>query len=239
MLTKRVVLSLCTSHGQLVRTKWFRPDRTYTLNYVDLELADEILLLDVTRGGRSPAYWDCVDRLTDALTLPLTLGGYMKSLADATHALRRGADKVLYNTAVCNNPHIITEVAKKHGSQAMVVGIDVEDGEVIVNQGQEMTGRHVVDWACEAQDRGAGELVVMDIRRDGSLTGYNLDLLRSVVDKISIPVIAVGGCGNWRHMDEAFAVGCTGAATAVIHHLTPGHLAMFKGKLAERHPIRT
>lgn len=238
MLAKRVILSLCTVDGRLVRTKWFKPDRFYTLNYVDFDLADEILLLDVTRGGRSLKYWETVERLTESLFLPLTLGGHMTCLEDVSHALKNGADKVLFNTAVFRDPDLIERVARRHGNQALVVGIDVKDGQVVIDQGREQTGRSFIDWARECESRGAGEILLNDTERDGSLRGYNLENLDALLDAVNIPVISVGGCGGWRHMDEAFTLGATGAATSVIHHLTPAHLETFKTNLRERHPIR-
>lgn len=230
MLKKRVILSLCLNEGQLTRTKKFRCDRWYSLKIVDLVEADELILLDVTRGGRSRKFWPAVDEFSAELFLPLTVGGHMKTAGDAVSALRGGADKVLYNTQAFRDPGLLSQAAARLGSQSVVLGLDVRDRHVFINQGREDTGRTALDWAAEAIDRGAGEIALMDIERDGSLEGYNLPLIEEI-SRLDVPVVALGGCGTWRHMQEAFESGADGAATSVIHHLTASSLKSCKSWL--------
>jgi cyclase len=233
MLAKRIVLALTLNDGVLFRTKRFRPDYRYTLNFVDLELADEILLLDVTRNGTRDSYRATVDRFSRELFLPTTIGGRLDSLEEAAWAFREaGADKILVNTWAWREPEIITVLASKYGTQSIVVGIDVKDWHVWIDQGREDTGAHVLDWAREAVCRGAGELVLMDMDRDGSLQGYNYDLVGAVSRAVDVPVVAVGGCGNWQHMHEGFAAGADACATACIHHFTNTSLRAAKDYLA-------
>lgn len=226
MLKPRLILSLCLNDGELTRTKLFRPDRWYTLSFVDLELADEIVLLDVTRPGQGERanFWRTFEKFTDQLFLPICMGGGNKSVADAREAMLRGADKIVINTEAFRRPELITELAYKFGSQAVVVSIDVKDDHVYIDQGREDTGCRVLDWAVEAQRRGAGEILLMDMDRDGSLAGYNLGLIENIVGSVKIPVVGVGGCGAWRHMQEGLAAGLDGAATQIIHHFTAASL---------------
>ena len=229
MLKKRVILNLCLNDGQLTRTKRFSCDRWYSLKIVDLQHADEIVLLDVTRGGPSEKFWPKVDEFSAELFMPLTVGGHMH---DGVGALKRGADKVLVNTSAYRNPEIITILAEKIGAQSVVLGIDARDRHVFTDQGQNDTGRLVADWASEAVERGAGEIVVTDIDRDGSLEGYNLDLVTEL-SQLDVPIVANAGCGTWKHMKEAFDAGASGAATSVIHHLTASSLKSCKKWLKE------
>lgn len=233
MLKKRVILNLCLDGGQLTRTKRFRCDRWYSLKIVDLVHADEIVLLDVTRSGKSEKFWPKVSEFSAELFLPLTVGGHMSSVEDLRHALSNGADKVLVNTAAYRNPEIIDILAKKGGSQSVVLGIDVRDRHVVISQGSEDTGCFAAEWVVEAVARGAGEVVVTDIDRDGSLEGYNLPLVTEIAAAVDVPVIANGGCGTWKHMKEAFDAGADGAATSVIHHLTDTSLKACKKWLAQ------
>lgn len=238
-LTRRVIVTLTLNGGSLYRTKLFRPDRLYTMNFVDMELADEIVLLDVTRGGPG----DIGGRVSDFaenLFLPLAVGGHIRSVDTAFGLIRNfGADKVVVNTNAVDDPEFLTELSEKLGSQSVVLSIDSKDGEVYVEQGTRPTGMAVADWAEEGVRRGAGEIYLMDIDRDGSLRGYNLGLLRSVTERVGVPVVISGGCGGWHHMAEAFDRGADAAATSVIHHFTKTSLNAAKSYLAEKgHNVR-
>ncbi len=253
-LAARVILALTLNEGQLSRTKRFRPDRWYTLNFVDMEEADEILLLDVSRAvfddgqrdsnlhdnsghdgpGGSPSFLSAVHDFSANLFLPLTVGGWITSLDDVKAAFDAGADKIVINTHAFRHPEFITQIAHKYGSQAVCVSIDVKDWHVWIDRGSEDTGVHVLEWAVLATERGAGELLIMDMDRDGSLEGYNLELTRAVADLVSVPVIAVGGCGNWSHMVEAVQEGhASGCATACIFHFTKPSLLAAKAYMGE------
>lgn len=238
MLAKRLILSLTLNDGVLFRTKRFRPDYRYSINFVDIELADEILLLDVTRyprGGSRENFWAAVQRFSRELFLPATIGGHFMDTGEIARAFHDyGTDKILINTEAFRQPEFIEVLAHKYGSQSVVVGIDVRDWHVWIDQGREDTGVHVLDWAREVEHRGAGELVLMDMDRDGSLQGYNVELVRSVAGAVGIPVVAIGGAGNWRHLEEGFAAGADACATACIFHFTEASLRAAKGYLAGR-----
>lgn len=239
-LARRIILSLCLVEGQLTRTKRFRPDRWYPLNYVDLELADEIVLLDVTRppaGGTEASrerFWRAVADFSRELFVPLSVGGWLRSMEDVRRAFHEGADKVVVNTELFRRPDFGAEIASKYGCQALVASLDVKAGQVFVAQGQEPTGVSAKDYALRVVDAGCGEILVMDIDLDGSLCGYNLDLVRQVSSAVSVPVIAVGGCGNWGHMLEGFSAGADACATSVIHHLTQTSLKSCKMYLRDK-----
>ncbi|KKK93038.1 hypothetical protein LCGC14_2696880, partial [marine sediment metagenome] len=222
-LAVRVILCLTLNEGQLSRTKRFRPDRWYTLNFVDMEEADEIVLLAVTREpseAAQMAFHDTVRQFSEQLFLPLSVGGHISDLAGVHNLFAVGADKVVINTHAFRHPEFITQIAHKYGSQAVCVSIDVKDWHVWIDRGSEDTGMHVLEWAREAVSRGAGELLLMDMDRDGSLEGYNLELTRAVAGALTVPVVAVGGCGNWSHMVEVIRDGHASAcATAAFFTL--------------------
>ncbi len=245
MLAKRVILSLTLNDGVLFRTKRFTPDLRYTLNFVDMELADEIVILDITRptdrGSEAEhragyrTIGETAAQYVDRLFLPLAVGGGIRGIDLVGHLLRDvGADKVVVNTEAFRQPEFITQIAEKFGSQSCVVSIDVKDWHVFIDQGREYTGVHVLEWAQEAVCRGAGEILLMDMERDGSLMGMNLELIEAVSSKVKVPVVAIGGCGNWGHMHEAFQVGADAVATQVIHHFTTPSLRAAKTYLRER-----
>lgn len=250
MLKKRIILSLCLSNGQLTRTKWFRPDRWYTLNFVDLELADEIVLLDVTRGQsatgqltrtnmaglaewgeRREKFWATVRDFSRNLFLPLSVGGFIRNMDDVRRAFAEGADKVVVNTELCRRPDFGREIAEKYGSQALVGSMDCKNGLVYISQAGENTGIDVRAYCELLVTQGVGEILLMDIARDGSLQGYNLDLIRTAA--VGVPVITVGGMGCWRHAEEGFAAGADACATQVIFHYTTTSLTACKSYLQD------
>jgi len=211
------------------------------MNFVDMELADELVMLDVTRpvGGNPDSYRRFRD-FGDNLFLPLAVGGGIDRLDLAVDVMRGGgADKVVVNTEAFRRPEFITELAEKFGSQSVVVSIDSKDGEVYVDRGQVPTGRGAAEWAEEAASRGCGEIYLMDVERDGSFLGYNLGLLESVLSVVSVPVIISGGCGGWHHMSAAFFAGADACSTSVIHHFTKTSLNAAKQYLAAKgHEVR-
>lgn len=164
---------------------------------------DELIILDIaaTPNNRGPRF-DEVKSLTENLFMPVTVGGGVKNVADIRHLLANGADKVAINTVACERPELIDGAAKRFGSQAVVVSIDVRAGRCCVACGRQETERHPVHWAAEVEDRGAGEILLTSIDRDGMMDGYDLDLIREVSDAVDIPVIACGGCGSYEHIAE-------------------------------------
>jgi len=228
MLRKRLVTVLTFNDGVLFRTKHFSPDYRYTLNFVDAWSVDEIVVLDVTRPGQGDRenFFRVIERFARECFVPLTAGGGIRAGEDVQRYLRLGADKVAINTAALQQPEFITEVAKLYGSQCVMLSMDVkkhEDGcyEVYSSFGAKPTGRDPVRWAIEVEERGAGEILLTSIDRDGWLQGYDLDLCREVANAVNIPVLILGGAGNWKHMVDAFKEGAASAVcTQNIYHFT-------------------
>ena len=187
---------------------------------------DELIILDIsaTPNNRGPRFEEVKD-LTENLFMPITVGGGVKNVSDIRRLLANGADKVAINTMALERPEIVDEAARRFGSQAVVVSIDVRSGRVVTACGRRDTGRDPVDWATDVEDRGAGEILLNSIDRDGMMDGYDIDLIREVSDAVDIPVIACGGCGSYEHIaavlkeTKAHAVG-VGAAFQFMD-LTP------------------
>lgn len=228
MLRHRVVTVLTLNDGVLFRTKVFRPEFRYTLNFVDTWSIDEIVALDITRPGAGDrsSFEDVVDRFARQCFVPLACGGGIRSTGDIHRLLRVGADKVVINTGAIDRPELVTEAASIFGAQCIVVAMDVQrhaDGryEVYAEFGSRPTGFDPVEWARRAQSLGAGEILVTSIERDGSLEGYDNDLNRMVAEAVSVPVLVSGGAGNWQHFSDGFLHGRASAVcTTNIYHFT-------------------
>jgi cyclase len=188
---------------------------------------DELVCLDITATNdkRHPDF-ELVDELADECFMPLTVGGGVRAVEDVRRLLQVGADKVALNTAAVETPEIIRQIARQFGSQCVVISIDAKrqtDGthEVYTHAGTIPTGRDPVVLAKEVEALGAGEILLTSIDRDGTMTGYDVELTRRVCDAVSIPVIASGGAGTYAHMAEVL---CNGKASAVaaasIFHFT-------------------
>jgi cyclase len=171
-----------------------------------------------------------VRRVAERLAIPFTVGGGVRSVADADALLAAGADKVAVNSAALERPELVTELAQQLGTQAVVVAIDAEGGRVRSRAGTAETARTAVDWAREAEARGAGEILLTSIDADGTRAGYDLALTRSVADAVGVPVIASGGAGGAQHVAEALAV-AQAALLASILHEDPARLSSLREEL--------
>lgn len=196
--------------------------------------ADEIVILDIaaTRDAR-PAMLDLIGRAAAALDVPLTVGGGVATYDDAAALLDAGADKVSLNSAPLRDPALIGRIAERLGSQSVVVAVDAarrDDGwEVHGVSGTLATGRDAREWAREAVDRGAGEVLLTSMDRDGTNDGYDLELTRAVADAVSVPVIASGGAGELSHLSEAITGGHADAVlcASIFHY---GHYRVREAK---------
>jgi cyclase len=195
--------------------------------------ADELVYLDVraTLDGGS-ALLELVSRIAECLAIPFTVGGGVRSAADAEALLGAGADKVSVNSAALERPELVSELAARLGSQAVVVAIDADGREVRSRAGSEPTGRDVVEWASEAESRGAGEILLTAIDTDGTRNGYALELTQAVADAVSLPVIASGGAGTAQHIADALEV-AQAALLASILHERPARLVSLRAELRE------
>jgi len=193
--------------------------------------ADELVYLDVkaTLEGRG-ALLELVARIADRLAIPFTVGGGVRAVADAEALLEAGADKVSVNSAALERPQLVTELAARLGSQAVVVAVDAKDGYARSRSGSSATGRLAVDWVREAEERGAGEVLLTSIDADGTRAGYDLELTRAVADAVSIPVIASGGAGSARDVVDVLDV-AQAALLASILHENPARLESLRAEL--------
>jgi cyclase len=195
------------------------------------EGADELVFLDVeaTLDGRRTLV-DLVARIAERLAIPFTVGGGVRSARDAGALLEAGADKVAVNSAALERPVLIGELARELGSQAVVVAIDAEGGVVRSRAGTSDTGRDAVAWAREAEERGAGEILLTSIDADGTRQGYDLPLTTAVAEAVDVPVIASGGAGEAGHVAEALEV-AQAALLASILHEDPARLGTLRNEL--------
>jgi len=201
--------------------------------------ADELVFLDVkaTLENRATLV-ELVHSISERLAIPFTVGGGVRSAADGEELLEAGADKVGVNSAALDRPELITEIAERLGTQAVVVAIDAEGGLVKSRAGTTATGKKAVDWAREAEERGAGEILLTSIDADGTRAGYDLELTAAVADAVDVPVIASGGAGNADHVAEALVI-AQAALLASILHEDPNRLSTLRDELrAKGVPVR-
>ena len=195
--------------------------------------ADELVFLDIsaTLEDRGTLV-ELVLRVAERIAIPFTVGGGVRSLDDAERLLRAGADKVSVNSAALERPELVTELAERLGSQAVVVAIDATGGDVRTRAGTTETPRRAVEWARECEARGAGEILLTSIDADGTRAGYDLELTTAVAEAVAVPVIASGGAGNARHVAAALDV-AQAALLASILHERPARLRELRAELAE------
>lgn len=192
----------------------------------NLREVDELVFLDIsaTPEGREPDY-ELIDDLADECFMPMCVGGGVRSVEHFRRLLQVGADKVAVNTALVEQPAVVSEAADMFGAQCVVASIDALRGpdgslEVYTRSGAIRTGRDPVALAVEAQERGAGEILVTSIDRDGTMSGYDLELVAQVAGAVTIPVIASGGAGVYGHMVDALQAGASAVAAASMFHYT-------------------
>lgn len=250
MLSKRIIACLDVRNGQVVKGVNFEGlrnagDPAELAERYNEEGIDEVVILDVTatlEGRRALAA--TVSAVAKRIFIPLTVGGGIRTEDDATAAIDAGAEKVSLNTAALDDPDLITRLASRYGGQAVVVAIDAKwvEGRALVyaRSGQAGTQREAVEWAAEAANRGAGEILLTSIDRDGTKAGFDCDLTAAVSTAVGIPVIASGGAGTLEHFFEVFDKGCADAALAAsVFHFSEHAVRDLKEMLRDRGiPVR-
>jgi cyclase len=243
MLAKRLIPCLDVDRGRVVKGVQFvslrdAGDPVECAARYDAEGADELVFLDITASSDArPIVLDMVRRVADTVFLPFTVGGGVRSVEDADALLRAGADKVGVNTAAVSDPLLLERLAQRFGSQAVVLAIDGRrrgDGwEVYVHGGRTPTGKDAIAWAREGAERGAGEILLTSMDKDGTKDGFDVELTRTVAEAVNVPVIASGGCGTVDHMTEVLTEGKASAALAAsIFHFGEVRIADAKAQLA-------
>ena len=223
-LTRRVVVCLDVHGDRVVKGIRFADlrevgDPVALAARYESEGADEIVFLDVSASIEERAtLLGCVRRTAERLFIPLTVGGGIRSVGDAAAALRAGADKIGVNSAAVARPDLLTEMSRRFGAQCVVASVDAKRAangwEVYVRGGSTPTGLDAVAWARECVERGAGEILLTSIDRDGTRSGYDLELTRAIAGAVSVPVVASGGAGSAEDVRDALA--CTSADAALV-----------------------
>jgi cyclase len=246
MHTKRIIPCLDVKNGRVVKGVNFlnlrdAGDPVEAAALYNREMADELVFLDITASsdGRD-IMADVVSRTAEQVFIPLTVGGGIRTIEDFRTILKAGADKVSINSAAVKNPGLINEAADRFGSSTVVVAIDAkQDGSggyaVYIHGGRLDTGINAVEWAMEAEARGAGEILLTSMDTDGKKTGYDIPLTRKVSEAVKIPVIASGGAGTCEHFYEALTTGQADAALAAsLFHYQELSISEVKRYLASR-----
>jgi cyclase len=252
---RRIIPCLDVKDGRVVKGVQFvalrdAGDPVEAARAYDAAGADELCFLDITASHeRRGTMLDIVSRTAEQVMMPLTVGGGVRTVDDVRALLMAGADKVAINTAAIEDPELITRAADRFGAQAIVVAIDararppgngLNGWEVYVHGGRTPTGKYAVAWAEEAVRRGAGELLVTSMDRDGTRSGYDIALTRAIADRVPVPVIASGGVGTLEHLREGLVEGGADAVLAAsIFHFGDLTVAQAKAYLmAHQVPVR-
>jgi len=252
MLTKRIIACLDVDGGRVVKGVRFESlrdagDPAELAKAHSESGADEVVLLDISAAHQNRAtLLETVRRVALQLFIPFTVGGGIRTVEDAAAVFSAGADKISINSAALGDPGLITRIAERFGSQAVVVAIDAKrrgaaaGWEAFTRGGRMASGRDAVEWAREAEARGAGEILLTSMYRDGTASGFDCDLTRAVADSARIPVIASGGAGKAQHFAEVFRAGHADAALAAsIFHYGIHRIADLKQQLSlEGIPMR-
>jgi cyclase len=249
MLARRIIPCLDVANGRVVKGVHFESlrdagDPVEQGAHYDAEGADELVFLDIAASYESRSMTlDMVSRVAERLFIPFTVGGGIRTVEDAGRALRAGADKVAVNTAAVRDPDLVRRLADSFGTQCVVVAVDSRrvDGRdvVMVTGGREPTEREAVEWASELEDRGAGEILLTSMDRDGTQSGYDLALTSAVSSAVRIPVIASGGAGKLEDLADALAAGAHGVLAASIFHFRGSSLPEARAYLRSRgYPVR-
>lgn len=246
MLAKRIIPCLDVTEGRVVKGTNFvnlrdAGDPVELAAEYDRQGADELVFLDITASsdGRD-IMLDVVRRTAEEVFIPFTVGGGLRSIDDIRAMLLAGADKISLNTSAVQNPQLITEGAKKFGSQCIVVAVDARSNsaggwEVYIHGGRTPTGIGVIEWVKKVEALGSGEILLTSMDRDGTKDGYDIALTAAVSDAVSIPVIASGGVGNLEHIYRGLSDGHASAALAAsIFHFREYSIAETKEYLAQR-----
>lgn len=249
-LARRIIPCLDVDAGRVVKGIEFEGlrdmgDPAELAARYNREGADELVVLDISASVEGRAtFLDTIRRVAEQLSIPLTAGGGIRTMEDGQAVLRAGADKVTVNTAAIRRPQLISELAQQFGSQAVVLSVDVKrtpvSWEAYVRGGRDATGLDAAKWAAEAVSRGAGEILLTSIDRDGTCTGFDCELTAKIAATVPVPVIASGGANTFEDFREVFTRGKAdaGLAASIFHSETHSILAL-KRFLAERGvPIR-
>jgi cyclase len=249
MLARRIIPCLDVAGGRVVKGVHFEAlrdagDPVEQAARYDADGADELVFLDISASPEERrTTLEMVSRVAESIFIPFTVGGGIRSVADAGAALRAGADKITVNTAAVRDPSLVTRLAESFGTQCIVAAVDVKRmagrWTVVANAGREPTDLEAVEWSRRLETLGGGEILLTSMDRDGTGAGYDLPLVQAVSQAVSIPVIASGGAGNLAHLAEALEAGAHGVLAATIFHFKDSSLPKARAYLREHgYPVR-
>ncbi len=249
MLARRIIPCLDVAGGRVVKGVHFESlrdagDPVEQAARYDAEGADELVFLDISASPDDRrTTLDMVSRVAESIFIPFTVGGGIRAVADAGAALRAGADKVSVNTAAVRSPELVSGLAESFGSQCVVAAVDVRRSNgryaVVVNGGREETPLEALEWIRRLEQLGAGEILLTSMDRDGTGSGYDLELLRAASGVTTLPIVASGGAGELAHLAEALEAGAHGVLAATIFHYQGSSLPEARAFLRARgYPVR-
>ncbi len=243
MLKNRIIPCLDIKNGRVVKGVNFENliDAGNPVNQAEFyykDGADELCLLDISASSEDrPIIFDVIKDVAKVCFMPLTVGGGINKVEDFHQLLRCGADKISINSAAIKNPQLISDASNKFGAQCVVVAIDAKKNaagnyEVFTHGGKNATGLDAIEWALQAQKLGAGEILLTSMDRDGTKSGYDLDLIKKITSQLTIPIIASGGVGNLEHLRDGLNAGANAVLAASIFHFKEFSIKQAKEFLA-------
>ncbi len=248
MLAKRIITTLMLNNGILYRSKKFIPDYRYTLNFIDMWSVDEVVLLDITRNlnfesEEKKNFFNEMNKISKNSYIPLAVGGGIRKLKHIETLLKNGADKIIINSIALEDINFINLAAKEFGTQCIVVSIDIKyenkKFNLMKNYGKQISKYNVLEYIQIVQEKNAGEIFLQSVDRDGSLLGYNLDILEHVKEKIKVPLIVSSGAGNWSHVKDVLNKDyVSGASLTNIYHFTEKSIKNLKHTIKDTIYIR-
>lgn len=245
MLKNRIIPCLDVKNGRVVKGVNFENlvdagDPVSQAKFYYEQGADELCFLDITASHENrDTIFDVVQKVAEVCFIPLTVGGGIKEVEDFSKLLLSGADKVSVNSAAIKNPKLISDASNKFGAQCVIVAIDAKKNEkgnyeIFTHGGRTPTGIDAISWAKQANDLGAGELLITSMDKDGTKSGYDLELIKKISSQVPIPVIASGGVGNLQHLADGLKAGATAALAASIFHFKEYSVKQSKDFLAQQ-----
>ena len=239
MIKKRIIITLTFFDGILFRTKNFKPDYRYTKNFIDLWSSDEIILIDVSQNKLKKEFLDIINYFVENCHVPLAVGGGIKNIKDVDKIMSLGVEKIILNSISQNNFNLIGEVSNKYGSQSVIHSIDCvkKDKKYFVSFKNNSFVSEVESktWIKKLMKTNIGEILINSVDNDGSLLGYDLKLIHELEKFSTVPILALGGCGNWSHVLDLFQkTNISGACTQNIFHFSNQSLLSLKSYLKSK-----
>ena len=241
MLKKRIIITLTFLDGVLFRTKKFKPDYRYTKNFIDLWSIDELILIDISDKKFTKKFLDLVKFFSTNCFVPIAVGSGISKIEDVNIFFKNGADKIVLGSDIIKNPQLIENISKKYGNQSIIQSVDCK--KILKNNSYTVLGKSgkndllidPIEFCKKVLSYGVGEILINNIDNDGSLMGYDLNLVGLVAKKIDCPILALGGAGNWQHFLDLFAItNISAACTQNIFHFTEESILAAKSFLKKK-----